>query len=156
PMPLVVHVSDLFGNVASGAGITWTSAAGTVSDGATTADAQGNSSITFTLGPSAGAQQVTATSAAVPSVSTSFTASALVVKSVKIVAGDNQDATDGALLGNMVVAKALDPNDVPVPGVTLTWGLVYGSGRINENPIGSFVQTVTDASGSSPVQYRYG
>jgi subtilisin family serine protease len=62
PDSLVVVARDHYGNPVSGAPVTWVaSAGGTLSVGTAPTDAAGRSSVSWTLGTSAGAQQATAT-----------------------------------------------------------------------------------------------
>jgi len=64
PNPLVVEVTDAFGNPITGAPISWTAdGGGSVSETSTTTDGQGRASVTRTLGPTAGIQSTLATSA---------------------------------------------------------------------------------------------
>ena len=74
--PLQVRVTGSDGNPFAGQPVTWavTAGAGTVSASTTTTDASGTASVTWTLGPAAGANTVTATAAGVGSVTFNATA----------------------------------------------------------------------------------
>ncbi len=79
PDTLKVKVTDQNGNVVVGETINWTVAtgSGTVTPSSAAADANGIAATVWTLGPTAGAQTVTATSASNPSVTAAtFTATA--------------------------------------------------------------------------------
>jgi hypothetical protein len=73
--PLVVNVKSTTGAAMSGQAVTWSvvSGGGSVSQGTTNSGADGNASVTWTLGGTVGAQAVTATAA---SFSVTFTATA--------------------------------------------------------------------------------
>ena len=76
PQPLVVWVSDAFGNPVSGVNVTWgvSSGGGSVNPSVSTADAGGLAATTWTLGPAVGTQTVMA---ALPNAtSVTFTAGA--------------------------------------------------------------------------------
>jgi hypothetical protein len=77
PNSLVVHVTDASGNPLQNIPVAWrpvTSADGTVSSGATLTNANGDASVTWTLGPGTGTQSLTASIASGASVT--FTATA--------------------------------------------------------------------------------
>jgi protocatechuate 3,4-dioxygenase beta subunit len=60
PAPLVVQVTDQYGNPVPGVTVTWaTSGAGVLGSASTQTDATGSAQNTFTLDPAAGAQTVT-------------------------------------------------------------------------------------------------
>ncbi len=61
--PLIVAAEDQYGNPGEGSPVAWavTAGGGTVSAPSVAADAQGRSSVTWTLGPAAGEQEVAAT-----------------------------------------------------------------------------------------------
>ncbi len=65
PTALAVRVTDQFGNVVAGATVTWTvtNGGGSVSSPTSTTSSAGLATMTWTLGPSAGANVVTATAA---------------------------------------------------------------------------------------------
>lgn len=73
--PLVVRALDAAGRAVSGVAIAWTvTGGGSVSPVATTTDAQGQASATWTLGATPGTQTATATSSAISGAAASFIA----------------------------------------------------------------------------------
>lgn len=72
---LVVQVVDATGKSVSGVALSWTAiGGGTLSASATTTDADGKSSVTWTLSPTPGTQVATVTSAQITGAATSFVA----------------------------------------------------------------------------------
>lgn len=62
PVPLVVQLTDAYGNPIHGLTVSWTtSGAGTLGSATSVTDATGHAQTTFTLDPAAGVQTVTAT-----------------------------------------------------------------------------------------------
>ncbi len=78
PTPLVVRVTDAFGNKVAGTSVTWAVATGGGSLGGTTTttDTAGRVRAQWTLGPTAGAQTVTATSTGLTGSPLTFSATA--------------------------------------------------------------------------------
>ena len=74
--PLQVSVKDAFGNGVSGVTVNWavTAGGGSVTPASSTSDGSGTASTSFTLGPAAGANAATATSAGLTGSPVTFTA----------------------------------------------------------------------------------
>ena len=110
--------------------------------GVITTNAEGIASLTsWTLGSQPGASQtVTATSAGLAGSPVTFTATALAASRIAKVSGDNQTNVLGRPLGQPIVVRVSDPNDIPVPNATVTFAT---------NPGGSVAPTAatTDANG---------
>jgi adhesin/invasin len=134
PLPFVVKVVDAFGNVVSGATVTWTRTAGAGSTSAATSvtDAQGATQVTYTLGNTPGAETITATIAATgagASVTFSATARPRPASNLIVVAGDAQVGVVGTAVTTPLVVRASDNLGNPVSGAIVEWS-VAGSARL--------------------------
>lgn len=142
-LPLVVKVSDQFGNPVSKVAVSWarTSGSGTVSSATSTTGDDGQTSITYTLGSVAGTEIVSATIAGGASAAT-FTAQAIAGAPAAIVAvsGDAQTVRIQQTLAPFV-AKVTDADGNPVSGFTVDWSATNGTLAA--------ATTTTDASGST-------
>ena len=121
PAPLVVRITDARGNSVPGVVVSWAVTSGGGTLGPTTiSDAEGKATAQLTLGTTAGTNTVSATVGALPAVTFSATASA-VVQSLTKVSGDQQfGAFDEKLLRPLVVL-ARDRLGNPVEGAEITW-----------------------------------
>ncbi len=153
PEPLVVEVTDAFGNPIAGVPIAWTvEGAGAVSEAATTTGADGRTSVIRTLGPTAGPQSTTASSeglAGSPLVFT-HTATAGSATGVLIVAGNNQVATPGTTLPDPLVVQVVDQEGNAVVGAAVTWVVTAGSGSVSPTT------GTTDADGRASTAWTLG
>src|SRR4029078_12339404 len=61
PLPLTIRVADAHGTGVPGITVAWSTATGTLSAASSVTDGGGNSSVQWTLGPTAGNQTATAT-----------------------------------------------------------------------------------------------
>ena len=131
--PLVVEVTDAFGNPAAGVPIAWTAeGGGAVSEPSTTTGADGRTSVTRTLGSVAGTQSTLATSeglAGSPAVFT-HTVTAGNPSGVLIVSGNAQTATPGTTLPDPLVVEVVDGDGNAVVGAAVTWVVTAGAGSV--------------------------
>ncbi|HEY3011767.1 MAG TPA: PKD domain-containing protein [Gemmatimonadales bacterium] len=151
--PLVVVVTDAFGNPISGVTITWTAeGGGSVSEAATITDAQGRASVQRTLGPTAGQQTTLATSEGLAGSPVTFvhTATAGNASVLSIVSGNDQTAAAGTRLPGDLVVRLVDAAGNGVPGAAVTWVVGTGGGSVlPEN-------TITDEAGRTSAQWTLG
>ncbi len=133
PQPLVVEVTDAFGNPIADVPITWTAeGGGAVSAPSTTTGADGRTSVIRTLGPVAGTQSTLATSeglAGSPAVFT-HTVTAGSASGVVIVSGNNQVAAPGTTLPDPLIVEVVDGDGNPVVGAAVTWVVTAGLGTV--------------------------
>jgi hypothetical protein len=130
--PLVVRVTDAYGNPISGVTIQWSpDGQGTVSETSTVTDVNGETSVTRTLGPTAGEQHTIASgdNLAGSPVTFTHTATAGNASSVTIVSGNNQDAPAGSKLPQPLVVRLLDQDGNPIPNRAVTWVVGDGGGK---------------------------
>ncbi len=133
PLPLVVSVSDNFGNPIEGVAIDWTvDGGGEVSETSTTTGSDGQTSVTRTLGPTTGTQHTYATAAGLAGSPVTFlhTATSGSAAQVTIVSGNDQTAAAGTTLPDSLVIAVLDAQGNPVPGTAVTWVPGAGGGTL--------------------------
>jgi adhesin/invasin len=147
PLPLLVHVTDQYGAGFAGATVTFTTSNGATTAAPTaTTDANGDASMTVTLGALVGIDSITAAvaGAAVPA-RFAETAIAGPVATDSIASGNLQTGTTGTVLPVGLSVVVLDSHGNRVAGDTVTWAAV--SGTLN------LTTTVTDATGTASVQF---
>jgi adhesin/invasin len=152
PEPLVVEVTDAFGNPIEGVPITWTPDGGSVSETSTATDAEGRTSILRTLGPTAGVQTTLASSeglAGSPVVFT-HTVTAGSASGVLIVDGNNQTAAPGTTLPTDLVVQVVDTAGNPVVAAAVTWVVTAGGGTLSPTT------GTTDADGRAATKWTLG
>lgn len=146
--PPGVRVTDAGGNPVAGAQVTFaiTSGNGTVAPQAAATNAQGLATVTsWTLGPVAGAQQLTATVTGLTPVTFSATATAGAASQMTIAAGNNQRAqtTRPVTIPPSVIVR--DALGNAVAGAVVTFTVASGGGSV----VGG--RQVTDATGTAEV-----
>jgi adhesin/invasin len=153
PDPLIVSVTDAFGNPVSGAAVTWAAVGGgSVSAPTTTTDAQGRTSVTRVLGPAAGVQSTTASSGGLAGSPVTFihTATAGSASGVQPVSGDGQQAPPRTALPNPIVVGVTDADGNPVTGAAVTWVVTGGGGSVSPTT------SLTDAAGHATTSWTLG
>lgn len=132
--PLTVLVKDGSGNPAAGVSVSWMVTVGGGSLGAASSltDANGQATMTRTLGPAAGFQGATAglsgaTGSPIPFTSISQIQGAFQMSAVS---GTGQTDTVQATLGSPFVVLLKDHNNNPVSGVTVTFAPTTGGGGV--------------------------
>jgi adhesin/invasin len=152
PAPLVVEVTDAFGNPIEGVPITWTPDGGSVSEASTATDGEGRTSIIRTLGPTAGVQTTLASSeglAGSPVVFT-HTVTAGNPSGVLVVDGNNQTAAPGTTLPKDLVVQVVDGAGNPVVAAALTWVVTEGGGTLSPTT------GTTDGNGRAATKWTLG
>jgi hypothetical protein len=151
--PLVVVVTDALGNPIPGFTVDWTvTGGGSVSLASTTTDANGQASVTRTLGNAAGTQTAvaTATGLAGSPVTFTHTATAGTATGVTKVSGDGQSGSPSTQLALPVVVQVLDGAGNPIPNRPLTWTIGEGGGSVPS------ANTTTDAQGNASTTWTLG
>jgi len=151
--PLVVKVTDAFGNPVVGDTVAWAAVGGgSVSASETTTDATGLTSVTRTLGPTAGAQSTTATSGGLVGspVTFSHTATPGNASGVQPLSGDQQTGAPRTTLPDPIVVKVTDADGNPVSGAAVTWVVTSGGGSTDPTT------STTDADGHAGTSWTLG
>jgi Bacterial Ig domain/Bacterial Ig-like domain (group 1) len=132
--PLVVKVTDAFGNPISGITVHWSAEGqGSVSDDNTVTGDDGQTSVTRTLGPNAGQQTTLASADGLAGSPVTFTSTANAgnASRIEIVSGDGQQAPAGTQLPQDLVVRVLDQDGNPVTGRPVQWVIGKGGGTVN-------------------------
>jgi adhesin/invasin len=151
--PLVVQVADAFGNPIAGVDVAWSAdGGGNVSSATTTTGADGQTSVTRTLGNTAGTQRTFASVDGLAGSPVTFvhTATAGAASGLSIVSGDDQTGPVSTELPIPLVVQVKDGGGNAVPGVAISW--VIGSGGGSVTPATS----TTDAAGQSSAAWTLG
>ncbi|HUR94056.1 MAG TPA: Ig-like domain repeat protein [Gemmatimonadales bacterium] len=152
PEPLVVQVTDVFGNPIPGVPIDWAVDDGSVSDETTSTGADGLTSVTRTLGSAAGTQVTTASAPGLAGSPVTFThtAGAGAATVLEAVSGSGQSALVGTSLPQPLVVRARDGSGNPVAGLAVTWVVGDGGGTLAP------VTSTTDADGLATTVWTLG
>jgi hypothetical protein len=170
--PVVVKVSDVFGNGVAGAAVSFstTTPGGQATPAQGTTGANGQLSTTWKLGNTAGTQTLTASATGLAAATATATAAPGAAATVRAASGSGQTGTVGQALANPLVAEVVDAFGNVVSGVTVTFtpaassgtvsassGATGSNGRVSTNwTLGttSGTQTVTAlASGATPASF---
>ncbi|MEP6999384.1 MAG: Ig-like domain-containing protein [bacterium] len=147
-LPSVI-VRDARGNPAPGVPVTFTvlSGGGSVTGGTTSTDARGIAVVgSWTLGPVAQTNTLTATSPGLTGSPVTFIATAVATAGTLAVnAGNNQTAKVNTAVGVAPSAVIRDANNNPVVGATVTFAVASGGGSVTG------AATQTDGSGVATV-----
>ncbi len=145
--PFTVKVTDSAGAAVSGIAVVFTVTAGggTLSTASVATDAQGLASTSLTLGPTAGANTVTATAGSFTSSSITFsaigTAAAATATNLALSSGNAQSGSVSTPLTNPFVVKATSATGAAVAGVAVTFSVTSGGGSLTASNV------TTDSSG---------
>jgi cytochrome c peroxidase len=139
PGPVCVIVKDASNAPVSGVVVTWgnITGGGSIAGETQTTNSSGIATLgSWTLGAVSGNNSITATAPGLNSVTfnavgvAGTTTTAGAVARLAIAAGNNQIAPSGAEVQGPVCAIVTDANNLPIGGVTVTWGNVTGGGSI--------------------------
>ena len=153
PQPLLVQVTDAFGNPIPDVEVAWTAdGGGSVSASTSTTGGDGRTSVERTLGPAAGIQRTLASVDGLAGSPVTFvhTATAGTAEGVSIVGGDDQTGPVATELPADLVVQVRDAANNPVPDVAVTWVVGTGGGSITPST------STTDQSGQATAAWTLG
>jgi PKD repeat protein len=153
PDPLVVRVTDNFGNPIPAIPVEWSvTGGGSVSPSSTSTDDNGLAAVQRTLGNTAGEQTTVATATGLAGSPVTFVhqANAGNASRVVIVDGNNQEGPPSTELDDPLVVQVLDANDNPIAGAAVTWVVGTGGGSVDPQT------SQTDGNGRSSVNWTLG
>jgi PKD repeat protein len=130
--PLVVRVTDAFGNPIPSVPVNWSvTGGGDVSAASTQTDAAGLTSVQRTLGSTAGQQTTLAMADGLAGSPVTFihTATAGNAARVTIISGDGQQAPPGSRLPSPLMVQVLDAENNPIVGIAVAWVVQTGDGN---------------------------
>jgi hypothetical protein len=146
-LPLVVKVTDSGGNAVPGVAVAWAAASGggSVQPGTGTSGADGTASTLAALGPKAGANTFTASSASLTGSPVVFAATSTAGPAANLAAfsGNAQTGQPNSTLGLPLVVQATDSNGNPVSGIAVTFAAGAGGGSVTPT------SAVTAANGTA-------
>src|SRR3954451_6701262 len=150
--PLIVRVTDQFGNPVAGVEVSWTAENGNVDPRTSTSDADGKAETSWVLGSSTGAQSARASSAGLDGSPVSFTADAQPGSADKLVrvSGDRQSGNPGQELNAPLVIRLVDRNGNGVPNRAVSWVVGTGGGRVSSET------NITGGNGESETRWTLG
>jgi PKD repeat protein len=122
--PLVVQVTDGFGNPIKDVAVSWTTeGGGSLSESSTTTGEDGKTSVTWTLGATAGTQTALASAGQLAGSPVTFNATATAGNAAKVtkLSGDEQHGAPGSELALPLVVQVLDAQNNPVVDRAVTW-----------------------------------
>jgi len=128
-----VLVTDQFGNPVAGASVTFAvaSGGGSVTGGSQVTNAGGIATVaSWTLGPVAGSNTLTATVGALPAATFTATGTAGAAANVARNTGNNQTATVNTAVAIAPSVLVTDAGGNPVAGVTVTFAITGGGGSL--------------------------
>ena len=150
--PLVVRVTDGFGNRVEGVTVVWSADDGSVDPVSSETDANGRASTTWTLGSSVGGQTARAASSGLEGSPLVFTATASSGDAARLVriSGNGQSARAGTELDEALVVRVEDQDGNGVSGRAVSWVVATGGGSV------SSLNSVTDGNGRSSTRWTMG
>ncbi|MFL5493852.1 MAG: Ig-like domain-containing protein [Gemmatimonadales bacterium] len=151
--PLVVSVTDAFGNPIPGVSIAWVAdGGGSVSASTSVTGEDGRTSIRRTLGPTAGLQQTIASAPGLAGSPVTFTHTATAGQAARleIVSGDQQMAVVGTPVPNDPIVSLTDAAGNPVIGMAITWVIGDGGGSVAPET------STTDEQGHATTRWTLG
>lgn len=130
PDPLIVRVTDGFGNPVEGVAVSWSAEDGSVDPASSLTGPNGQAATSWTLGSSTGSHSAAAVSPGVGGPPVTFRATALAGGADRLVrvSGDDQSAAAGAELGAPLIVQLLDQAGNGIPNRAVTWVVATGGG----------------------------
>ena len=150
--PLVVRITDQFGNPVAHVAVEWDGGNGSVDPATSETGNDGQASTSWTLGSSTGSHTATASSGSLQGSPVSFSATAVAGSADRLilVSGNHQSARPGAELSQPLVVRLVDHQGNGVRDRPVTWVIGAGGGKV-----GSSTST-TDADGVAKVRWTLG
>jgi hypothetical protein len=132
--PLVVRVTDQFGNPVAGVEVQWEAESGSVDPSSSATGPDGQAETHWVLGSSPGAQTARARSGSLDGSPITFTGTAVPgnASSLVLVSGNNQSARPGQQLEAPLVVRLVDERGNGVPDRAVTWVVGVGGGSVSE------------------------
>jgi hypothetical protein len=132
PNPLVVLVTDQFGNPVADVDVQWSTENGSVDPGTSITGSEGLAQTTWVLGSSTGSQAASASREGLEGSPVVFTATALPGSAEDLVpvSGNNQTGEPGEELREPLVVRLVDRDGNGVPGRAVTWIVGAGEGQV--------------------------
>ncbi len=78
----------------------------------------------------------------------------VVPAALRLVAGNNQTAPANSVVSQVLAVRVVGPNGLPVAGVSVTYSIVSGGGRLGNATQGAPLTVITTGSGLAKAVYR--
>jgi hypothetical protein len=132
PNPLVVRVTDGFGNPVPDVLVEWDAEEGSVDPSSSRTGADGRASTAWVLGSSTGAQTATATREGLDGSPVTFSSTAIPGTADRLVrvSGNNQSGRTGEELDELLVVRLVDGEGNGIPGRAVSWVIGAGGGNV--------------------------
>ena len=150
--PLIVLVTDEFGNPVGGVEVQWEAQSGSIDRTSSVTGPDGRAGANWTLGTSSGSQTATASNGSLSGSPVTFTATALAggPTTVELVSGNNQSAAPSNELPSPLVVRLLDNAGNGVPNRAVSWVVATGGGSV------SSATSTTDQDGRASTRWTLG
>jgi len=150
--PLLVRVTDAFGNPVAGAEVEWSAEQGSVDPASSLTGEDGRAATSWTLGSSTGSQRASASSSGLDGSPVDFTASARPGSASRLerVSGNSQSARAGHEVPERLVVQLFDGAGNGVPDRAVSWLVATGGGSVPE------ANTTTDDDGRASTPWTLG
>jgi Bacterial Ig-like domain (group 1) len=150
--PLVVSVTDAFGNPIEGVSVDWAADQGSVDPTASVTGSDGRAQTSWTLGATTGSQTATASSGGLEGSPVGFAATGLAGSANLLVrvSGDGQSAGVGTALDNPLVVRLVDKAGNGVPNRAVSWVVATGGGTPEPG------NSTTDDNGQASTRWTLG
>ena len=150
--PLVVRVTDGFGNPVPGVAVEWSAGNGSIDPASSVTGSDGQAQTSWTLGSSTGAQSATATSIGLAGSPLTFEATALAGNADRLVrvSGNEQSAAVGTELPDPLVVRLVDDAGNGVPNRAVSWIVATGGGEV------ASTSSSTDGNGEATARWTLG
>jgi adhesin/invasin len=152
PDPLVVLVTDPFGNPVEGVAVSWSANGGGVIPLSSRTGADGRAQASWVVGSSIGTQTATASSDVLEGSPVVFTSTAQPgsANGLVRVGGNAQSAAPGEELDDPLVVRLVDQEGNGVAGQPVTWVVGLGGGSV------ASTTTITDGNGEAEARWTLG
>jgi hypothetical protein len=152
PEPLVVRVTDQFGNPVPDASIVWRALHGSVDPNSSQTGSDGRAETSWVLGSSTGPQRATASAQGLDGSPITFTSTAVPgsANGLVRVAGNGQSGGVGEELDEPLVVRLVDQEGNGIPAQAVTWVVGVGGGSA------ASTTTLTDEDGEARTRWTLG
>ena len=150
--PLVVLVTDQFGNPVPDADVVWRALHGSIDPNSSRTGSDGRAETSWVLGSSTGAQRATASAEGLSGSPVAFTSTAVPgnANGLVRVAGNNQSGRPGEELDEPLVVRLVDREGNGISGQAVTWVVGVGGGSA------ASTTTLTDEDGEARTRWTLG
>jgi hypothetical protein len=152
PNPLVVLVTDQFGNPVADVRVEWDAHDGSVDPSSSRTGSDGRAETSWVLGSSTGSQTATASSEDLEGSPVSFTSTAVAGTADHLlrVSGNGQSASPGQELDDPLVVRLVDQEGNGIPDRAVSWVVGAGGGSVTST------NSTTDGDGEAQTRWTLG